>query len=186
MNDYSDDSVLSGSLKGRDVFAHLIGHIGNEPTRPTALVLNFENVKVATASFLRESVLTLKTYTRIRESKFYPVVSNMNQEIEDELTIVVDALKDVIVSCKLDKNNKPTAMNLIGNLDSMQQGVFDFVCKHKNTNADSLSASLGTNESTKNSTVWNNRLAGLVALGVICETKVGRSKFYNSILEEYK
>ncbi|OBQ77648.1 hypothetical protein A9K71_11155 [Mesorhizobium sp. WSM3873] len=154
-----------------------------EPKEPTALFLDFRNVEVATASYLRESVFALKTYMRARNSKFYPVVANVNNSVMDELSVITILTNDVIMSCQIDGNRNILSQELIGTLDPKQKMTFDLVSSSERIDANSLMENFGESEKTKGTTAWNNRLSGLVSKGIIREFAQGRAKFYRPLLD---
>ena len=179
----ADHAILAGATAGRTVFAGLIETAGDEPTEPTALLLDFCDVEVATASFLRETVFALKAYMRARRSAYYPVVANLNDEIRDELSVLTDAMNDAVVACDIDEEKTPFNIGLIGKLDPKQKLTFDYIVEHQVADANTLKEKLGDSERTKSTTAWNNRLAGLVSRGVVKEFSRGRAKFYKPILD---
>jgi hypothetical protein len=160
--------------------------IDREPKEPAPLFLDFRNVDTATASYLRESVFALKTYMRTVNSKHYPVVANISDEIWDEMTLVARLKSDVVMSCKLDQGNKVSGTDLIGDLDPKQKMTFDVVRESNQVDANGLMERFGESEKTKGTTAWNNRLAGLVARGIIREFVQGRAKSYRPLLKEAK
>ncbi|MER9440348.1 hypothetical protein NKI79_02890 [Mesorhizobium sp. M0340] len=176
--------VLSGSINGKAAFAAFVKAIDREPAAPTPLFLDFTNIDVATASYLRESVFALKAYMRTLSSKYYPVVANINDDIWDELLIVANAKGDAIMSCRLDRDERVSGAELIGSLDPKQQMTFDLVNEYNGVDANHLMEKFGEAEQTKSTTAWNNRLASLAARGVIREFAQGRSKYYRPLFEE--
>jgi len=184
MAEVAGTPVLSGAVNGKVAFAELVKIINHEPNEPAALFLDFRNVDTATASYLRESVFTLKIYLRTTKSKYYPVVANVDDLALDEISIIAALKGDVIMSCELDGNDKVAETQLIGNLDPKQKMTFDIVNQLDQVDANSLMEKYGDAEKTKGTTAWNNRLAALVAKGVIREFVQGRSKFYRPLLEE--
>lgn len=177
-----DGPILSGAVNGKAAFAVLIGFIKDGPIAPSPLLLDFADVDVATASYLRESVFSFKTYLRASSSKVYPVVANANANVIDELQLLANAKNDAIISCRFESNNI-TEIELIGSLDPKQQMTFDLVHELKVTDANQLMEQWGTEENTKSTTAWNNRLASLASRGLIREFNKGRSKFYKPVLE---
>lgn len=155
-----------------------------EPDDPEPLFIDFAKVEVATASFLRESMFALKSYMRTNGSKFYPVAANVNQAIKDELSVLADAKNDAIMTCHLDDTGHVADAELVGELDPKQQMTFSLVLKLNGADANSLMEKFGADEKMKNTTAWNNRLAGLVARGVVREFSNGRAKFYRPLFEE--
>lgn len=175
--------VLAGASNGKVAFASLIKAMTKEPAAPTPLFLDFKDVEVATASFLRESVFSLKLYLRTVRSNLYAVAANPNEEVYDELLMVANARSDAIVSCILEANDRVSDVGLIGQLDPKQQQTFDLVTELKMADANGLMEQYGVAEQTKGTTAWNNRLAGLASKGLILEYSRGRAKYYRPLLE---
>ena len=181
--------VLSGALNGKTAFATIVKAVNDEPLKPTPLFLDFKEVEIATASYIRESVFALKSYFRSVSSKFYPVVANANASVYDEILLIANAKGDAILSCQIDTNESVSQISLIGQLDPKQKLTFDLVNELRGdellgVDANQLMAKYGASEQTKNPTAWNNRLAGLVSKGLVREFTQGRSKYYRPLIEE--
>lgn len=174
------EPVLAGALNGKVAFAAMINGITNLPHTPTPLFLDFESVEVATASYLRESVFSLKSYLRSSDSKYYAVATNVNDSVHDEFLMVAHAKNDAIIGCRLDEDDNVSDICLIGQLDEKQQITFDLVNKLREADAQTLKDRYGETEKT---TAWNNRLAGLAGRGLIREFSKGRAKFYRPVVE---
>jgi hypothetical protein len=183
MTEIAGAPVLSGAINGKAAFAAFVKIVDIEPKEPAPLFLDFRNVEIATASYLRESVFALKAYMRTRSSKFYPVVANVNDPVMDELSVLTNLTNDVIMSCKVDQNHNILSQELIGTLDPKQKMTFDLVSMSDQVDANSLMDNFGESEKTKGTTAWNNRLSGLVSKGIIREFTQGRAKFYRPLLE---
>ncbi len=175
------EPILAGAANGRAAFASLVQAISGEPEEPSPLFVDFGEVDVATASFLRESLFALKGHLRHVGSKYYPVAANPNESVYDEILTIANARNDAIISCQLSKAGVVTNVDLIGHLDPKQQLTFDLVSELKNADANLLMEKFG-DEAVK-STAWNNRLAGLAARGLIREYAKGRAKYYRPVLE---
>src|SRR5690606_31852920 len=129
MKDLIGTDILAGAVNGRAVFAGSISMTGEEPDAPTALFLDFADVEVATASALRESVIALKTYKRSIGSNLYPVLANINDSIEDEVRVLMDARNDAIIACNLSGDGGVSGVRLIGELDPKQAMTFKLVIR---------------------------------------------------------
>ena len=175
--------VLSGAINGRTAFAAMVKAIDQEPPTPTALYLDFADVGVATASYLRESVFALKAYLRNIGAKYYPVAANANDSVYDELLTIANAKNDAIISCRLSFQGAVSDIALIGQLDPKQQMTFELVNELKDADAGRLMQQYGEKEHVTSTTAWNNRLAGLAARGLIREFTRGRAKYYRPVLE---
>jgi hypothetical protein len=176
-----DGEVLAGALSGRKVWGKLTEHIGQEGDVPEPVFLDFSDVEVATASFLREAVLGFRDTVRQRRSNLYPVVANAGELVADELKILVEQHGDAIMLCSLDNKGVPRDPRLIGNLDPKQRITFDLVCERGETDAaELLRIHRETPEVKQNA--WNNRLASLAGLGLLIELSEGRTKRYRPLL----
>ena len=184
MRDLIGEDILAGAVNGKSVFARCVSIIGDEPDQPTVLFLDFSDVVVATASALRESVVALKAYKRSIGSNLYPVLTNINSSIEDEVQVLMDARNVAIIACDLAREGSVSQIRLIGKLDPKQAMTFELVTRLNGADAGSLMKKFGEEEKTTSTTAWNNRLAGLVQRGLLREFTIGRSKFYRPLLEE--
>ncbi|MGV1791588.1 hypothetical protein [Rhizobium sp. A37_96] len=180
----SDNPVLAGAVNGKIAFAEMIKSIPDEVVGPQPLFLDFGGIAVATASYLRESVFTLKAYLRAKSSSYYPAVANANSDVWDELSVIAHAKNDVIVTCELTDEGITSNIELVGNLDPKQRLTFELVLKFDEVDANSLMEQFGESEKTKSTTAWNNRLASLASRGIIREYTKGRSKYYRPLLTE--
>jgi hypothetical protein len=161
------------------MFANLIKQANPQPAHPEPMFLDFSKIEVATASYLRESVLAFRDFIRAKRSMWYPVIANANEVVLEELLILATS-GDAIMSCTLASNGKVSDPMLIGELDPKQQLAFDLVNQRGETDASELMRDFG--EGLRHATGWNNRLASLAALGVVIEVSQGRSKRYRPVL----
>lgn len=173
--DMAEIPILSGAPSGRQLFSKLVAALPGEPDSPEPFFLDFGKVQVATASFLREAILGFRNFVRGRKSNFYPVVANASADIIDELFELVQPRGDVIMTCSLGDDGSITRSRHIGKLDPMQKLTFDLVNAQGLTTATKLMESQAGEIKT---TAWNNRLASLSNLGLICEQSHGRAKSY--------
>lgn len=116
-------STLSGTPRGKKLFAALITKVGRSP-EPMPIFLDFEKVAVATGSFLREAVIGFRDYCRNAELNLFPVVANANPDILDELKMVLELRGDAIVICNLDDKGRVTSPDVVGSLEEKQQLTF--------------------------------------------------------------
>jgi hypothetical protein len=170
--------ILSGAPSGRQLYSKLVASLPAEPVSPEPLLLDFRQVEVATASFLRESVLAFRTFVRGRRSNFYPIIANASADVLDEIFELVQPRGEVVMTCSTDDDGSILRCRPVGKLDPMQQLTFDLVNVHGETTATKL---METEDSEVKATAWNNRLASLSNLGLICEQSRGRTKTYKPI-----
>lgn len=176
--DLAGGTVLSGAPSGRQLYARLVAALPDEPAAPQPLFLDFRKVEVATASFLRESVLAFRTFVRGRRSNFYPAVANAPADVIDELIELVQPRGDVLMTCTLAGDGELLRCGHVGKLDPMQQLTFDLVTRLGQTTVNKL---MEVEQSQVKATAWNNRLSSLASLGIICEQLHGRTKTYSSL-----
>lgn len=171
-------SILAGAPSGRQLYSKLVAVLPAEPVSPEPLLLDFRRVDVATASFLRESVLAFRTFVRGRKSNFYPVVANASADVIDEIFELVQPRGEVVMTCSTDEDGTILRCRHVGKLDPMQQLTFDLVNAHGETTASKL---MEIEKGEVKATAWNNRLASLSNLGLLCEQSRGRTKTYKPI-----
>ena len=180
-----DGKVLAGAPHGRRVFGRMMENTSQEPDIAEPAFLDFDGVEVATASFLRETVLAFRDAVRSRRSKFYPVVANASSVILDELAVLTAADRDVVVTCLLDDNKVPHEPRIIGELDPKQRITFDLVRRRGETDAAELLREHGDDEEHRvTQTAWNNRLSSLASRGLVMELSQGRAKRYRPLFQE--
>jgi hypothetical protein len=173
-------NVLAGALHGRKVLNELLSATATEPMAPEPVFLDFRNVDVATASFLRESAVAFREHIRGRRSTFYPVFANANDDIRDELLELARNRGEAFLVCTL-VNDHVEGTTLLGELNPKQKVTFDLVREHNETDAAELMRIYGEREGVTQTTAWNNRLAALAALGLIVEVSQGRNKRYRPL-----
>lgn len=183
LKEVGGSNVLAQAASGRNVLRKLLAATDAEPTAPEAVFMDFEGVEVATSSFLRESVLAYRDTTRARRSNLYPVVSNANEAVEEELDDTLRNRGDAMLACTLPRHGTPSNVWLLGELDPKHRQTFDLVLKLGEADAGTLLRDHGKAEAVTR-TAWNNRLAALAGIGLVVEISCGRAKRYMPILQE--
>jgi hypothetical protein len=173
-------TVLSGAIAGRRLLSALIVATPSIKV-PTRAFLDFSGVQVATASFLRESVVGFRDYARQSLPNIYPVVANLPAAVAEELDFFVRARGDVLLNCDLDSNGDVTSARLIGDLDPAQRATFDAVREVGAISAPELAARFA--DQHIGPTAWNNRLSALASKGLLIERRQGKSKSFSPLLE---
>lgn len=181
MRELGGTPILAQAINGRNVFRKLLAMTEAEPPVPTPVFLDFSEVEVATASFLRESVLAFRDAVRGRRSNLYPIVANTNEAVRDELVEVLRFRGDVLMVCTLENSGVVSDLAPLGELDPKQRLTFELVSRHGETDAGELMRLHGDNETVQR-TAWNNRLAALAGLGLVMEISQGRAKRYKPLL----
>jgi hypothetical protein len=176
-------STLAGAIPGKNLLAKMIP-IVEGGAEPMPLFLDFAHIDVATGSFLRETVLGLRDYCKGAQLNLYPVIVNANDEILEELKLPLKLRGEAITACNLDGFGKTSAPRLVGTLGEKEQSTFQAVLELKEVDAVTLAHNYARVENI-GTTGWNNRLASLVAKGILIERKKGRGKVYSPVMEMY-
>jgi len=173
------ETILTGAHAGRRLFARLIA-TAQVPTEPEAAYLDFDGVVVATASFLRESVIAFRDYARSSIPNLYPVVANASDLVAEELAFFLKHRKDAVWACHLSSDGKPLEARLLGELDDTHRDTFDLVARIGLATAPGLAAQ---SQAGVAPTAWNNRLSFLAGRGLLVERRAGKTKTFAPVLE---
>lgn len=180
LNFVDGHTILSGAVAGRRLLSALIVATPSADT-PTPLFLDFNGIEVATASFLRESVIAFRDYARQSLPNIYPAVANLNAAVAEELDFFVRVRGDVLWGCALDPQGKIIDARLIGDLDPAQRTTFNIVLESGTVSAPELATRFA--DARIGPTAWNNRLSALASKGLLVEVRQGKSKSFSSLLE---
>ena len=175
----ADNGMLAGALTGRRILGRLLERIEREPESPEPLYLDFNEIEVATASFLRECILEFRNIVRRRWRNWYPVVANANDLVTEELSVLLTQ-RDVLVLCSLDEKGKASSPRVLGDLESKQRITFELVRELGEADAGELMRRSKDRDEV-GQTAWNNRLASLSKLGLLMEMSRGRAKRYRPL-----
>ena len=173
-------SILAGSAAGRKLLAALIAATPAVDA-PEALFLDFGGVKVATSSFLRESVIGFRDFSRSSLQNIYPIVANATPAVVEELEFFTNQNSDALWRCNLNSAGRASGAALIGELDPPQRTTFDVVMSLGSATARQLAAQLGGEKIGP--TAWNNRLSALAAKGLLVERRSGKTKSFSPLSE---
>lgn len=171
--------ILSGAASGRKLLATLIDRTppGDALER---LFLDFTGIEVATTSFLRESVIGFRDFTRSSRQNIYPIVTNARPAVLEELELFLQARGDALWCCSLNVLDEVSEHRILGNLDPVQHRTFEMVREMGTATAPELAARF-PNE-TIGPTAWNNRLSGLAAKGLLVEMRQSKIKVFRPLL----
>jgi hypothetical protein len=172
-------SVLAGISLGRQVLVRALEAIQKEPDLPAPLLVSFDAIDAATASFLREAVVGLGKTLRARGSRYYPVVINAPEAVVEELRLLTER-GAVLLTAEADRRGRLKNARVMGSLEPMLRLVLETAARKGETDARELREAHGEGQG---STVWNNRLASLSEQGLLMEVSQGRSKRYRPVVE---
>jgi hypothetical protein len=174
-------TTLSGAELGRRLFAKFVA-AALVPAEPELVFLDFSGVNVATASFLRESVVAFRDYARSTLPNLYPVIANAQDAVIEELVFFLRSRADAFWACDLDVSGQPINPRLLGELDEVQRATFDRVLQLGWASAPALAARSSGKEGI-GPTAWNNRLSNLASRGLLIERRAGKTKTFVPVLE---
>lgn len=174
--------VCAGAIQGRELLSKLLTLTVREPTEPEPVFIDFAGIEVATASFLRESVIAFRNVVRGQRSNFYPVVANAEGVVAEELADTLQSRGDALIFCDLGGDGDVRNPRVVGRLEPKQKKILDLVFERRELDAGQLQKEFGDAEGVKQ-TAWNNRLSALSQAGLVMELSEGRNKRYRPILE---
>jgi hypothetical protein len=182
MEPYANGGVLAGSIDGQRAFADLVQKT-EVPAKPEAVFLDFNGVAVATASFLRDSIVAYRNHARSNWPSLYPVAANLAPRVREELDGWLKDRGEAFIVCSLDADGIATEATVIGVVDGKQGIALAGVVTLGETDVPTLAKHVDEDVAQ---TAWNNRLGALVTKGLIIEVTRGRNKRYRPILEGLK
>ena len=180
LKQHGGTDVLAGSIAGQKMLASLMAQTGR-PDTSEVVYLDFAGISVATASFLRESVIGFRDYCRTCDPVLYCVVANASDTVLEELRMFLRERGDAFWCCELAQDEVVSHARILGKskLEDGQRIALDLVCERKSTTAPELSQ-LGEKLGP---TGWNNRLAALSARLLVRERRDGKLKIFSPVLE---
>ena len=173
-------TVLSRAISGRTLLSALIAATPSSAGSMPAF-LDFTAIEIATASFLRESVIGFRDYARRSLENVYPAVANLAPTVAEELEFFVRTRGDVLWSCELGSDDNVISARLIGELDPAQRSTFDAALELGAITAPELAARFGDQQIGP--PAWNTRLSALATKGLLVERKQGKTKSFSPLLE---
>lgn len=184
LRDLAGDDVLAGAREGVAMLAKLINALGQGEDTALA-ILDFGDIRVATGSYLRESVLGFRNHCRQRVPATAVVIANADPVVAEELRNLLSASGDALVACDLSRAGEPRNGYVLSPLEEKQRVTLDAVLRLGVADARALHHRFRRTE-TIGVTGWNNRLAALVEKGILIEEREGRTKRYRPVLKELR
>ena len=141
------------------------------------LLLNFEGMRLITASAFREAVLPV--VNACVEGGRPCALVNLNPVIEDEAHIAAERSDTVLLVGRF--NGKTLShVRAQGVLDEKLAIALRIVLELEEVDAKGVKERSGEDTVT---TVWNNRLVALQRMGLLHERKAGKTKFYSPVVK---
>src|SRR4029077_129079 len=174
-----NSDVLAGSLSGRNM-SNALWEIAKSGS-PGLVVIDGAGVDVATSSFLREGIVGLRTFARREKPDLYPVLSNLEPNVEEELVGLLNQMGEAFWIFDISQG-VVKKYRLIGRIDPKLKETLELIERGKGYDAATLWKGTNSTESV-GVTAWNNRLASLSKQGLVFESKVGKQKYFHPLHE---
>lgn len=174
-------SVVGGPLAGAEAGRHVREAIlrrASAAAEPMVLLIDFHECEVATASWLREALVTVLAESRSRELHLYIAITQASQDILDELAIVLEHTGEVITEVVF-RGEALHLARIRGDLEIAQWDTFKTLCEDGCSSGSELYRKLGT----LTAPAWNNRLASLHDKRLVASIKSGRNRIYQTLFE---
>jgi hypothetical protein len=158
----ADFPSLTGVSRARQLLGKLILWTAERSPKGT-LVLDFNDVGDASASFLRESILAFRDYARAYQPELFPVLANITDAVREEFDTLLKARGEAMLGCRLDASGAVVEPEILGLLEQGLKQTLDIIRGRGETTLKDLR---GTSEETK-PTTWSNRITSLIRQGFV-------------------
>jgi hypothetical protein len=165
---------LTGVARARQLLAKLVAWTADESPKGT-LFLDFTGITVASASFLRDSVLAFRDYVRAYQSDVFPVLANIADTVREEFDTLLKARNEAMPACRFDDAGKPVDATIIGALEASLSQTLDVIRERGQVALSDLPTDI-------KSTTWSNRLASLIRQGFIVPIPEPNKRVYRFVL----
>jgi uncharacterized protein DUF4325 len=177
ISDFAGQNILSGKEPGKELLPKLIAQAPDAPGE--IIAVDFASIDVVTASFFREAFRAFRDYAR-NSLQCAVVFTNASDATIEEAKILALQMSDVFVFANLADGHLSSG-RVVGHLEEKQALTLKLVTTLGEADARKVREHSG--DSTGQS-VWNNRLAALLAKGILVERAEGRSKIYRPLIKE--
>lgn len=175
----SDFASLTGVTRARQLLARLIEWTASSSPKGV-LILDFDGVADASASFLRESILAFRDYARSYQPELFPVLANIAPSIFEEFDLLLRERREAMLACRTDGAGRPGEPAVLGVLDRALADTLDQIrARGSLTLSDLRQAAPDINPTT-----WSNRLANLLRQGFIVPTPEPTRRAFRFVLAE--
>lgn len=141
-------------------------------------VLAFDRIELITASAFREAILG--AVHAAAEDGVPCVLANVNEITSEEGLIAAAQSGTVLLFCRRE-GLKVTDVVARGPLDAKLETTLRLLLNLGEADAKAISDASGEGTVT---TAWNNRLVALTRAGLLAERKVGKTKYYSTIVKD--
>ena len=170
--------ILAGKSDGLRDFPKLFDAVEQTPTGDT-IVLDWEGVEIATASYFGATVIALLRMAMAAELDRYFIIANLNKTCLEELKLVLD-FQGLVARTGEWKGGHLKKLQVLGTLDAPYATTLEAIGKVESASATELhtvqhgGAAIGK-------TGWINRLSHLHKLRLIRKERVGREYRFHAL-----
>lgn len=169
-------SSLTGVSRARKLLASLIARTADEQPKGV-LILDFDGVGDASASFLRESILAYRDWARAYEPELYPVLANISDAVREEFNTLLRDRGQAMPGCRLDAAGEPVEAEVLGALELGLSETLAMVRERGTVTLEDLRQA-----SEAKSTTLSNRIASLIRQGFVVTTQEPKRRAYSFVL----
>lgn len=167
---------LTGVSRARLLLSRLIAWTADEQPKGI-LILDFDGVGDASASFLRESILAFRDYARSYQPDLYPVLANVSDGIREEFGILLRDRGEAIPGCRLGPGGELLDAEVLGALEPGLNETLEIVRARGPVTLEDLRRA-----SEAKPTALSNRVASLIRQGFVVTTQEPKRRSYSFVL----
>lgn len=167
---------LTGVSRARTLLSRLIARTADEQPKGV-LILDFDGVGDASASFLRESILAYRDWARAYEPELYPVLANIDDAVREEFNILLRDRGEAMPGCRLGPGGELIAAEVLGALEPGLSETLAVIRQRGTATLEDLRQA-----SEAKSTTLSNRIASLIRQGFIVTTQEPKRRAYSFVL----
>ncbi len=144
-----------------------------------AFVLDFNGIRIATVSWLREGVIALVKYAAAIKPDVVVVVANLSDLVREELQVALEATGTVVIEAAIGSSSQLVSPTLLGRLDQALSETLAAVAGEQTFDAPFVCKALPH----VGASAANNRLASLEGKNILRSHRTGRSRIYRPVLK---
>lgn len=170
---------LTGVSRARQLLAKLITWTAEESPKGT-LILDFNGVGDASASFLRESILAFRDYARAYQPELFPVLANISDAVREEFNTLLKDRGEAMPGCRLDAAGIPVEPEILGILEPGLSQTLEMIRERGQMTLGDFTAAAAAIKAT----TWSNRVASLIKQGFVVPSPEPNKRVYRFVLAE--
>lgn len=169
---------LTGVARARQLLAKLITWTAETSPKGT-LILDFNGVGDASASFLRESILAFRDYARAYQPELFPVLANISDAVREEFNTLLKDRGEAMPGCRLDAAGTPVEPEILGILEPGLSQTLEMIRERGQMTLGDFTAAAAIKATT-----WSNRVASLIKQGFVVPSPEPNKRVYRFVLAE--